>query len=377
MHNARSITMLNMPRQLVILALLLLLPLPALAQVEVVDVIVLERPDLPALTAKEIDATLALASKMLHKSLDRQLEMRIVQRLALDRFLADERRRIAPYHLSSFDLFLDSPKPYRDAVIRACREYGTLEQIKVLLPDQQHDDVKSYEDAADRLLDGYAQAIAAIKDLKTKTGKPLVTRENQRDFSIVEFDVIFYSMEVAKRPTLYLANSLIIDDNLQSPAPHTMVRGIAHGVAFPGCDRALVGYTGHLLGDRRITGYPWKLSDGGKQAAIAYTIAHEVGTHLLLKERDDYDRFALVHRPLPVDEEELLKIDQWPKRRTTGKSLDMTAIGYSRLRIRLEIAIARKDRAAAGAELDAIVKSDCPLEWVEFAQELYLRAKWE
>ncbi len=345
-----------------------------------VDVMLLEHRDLPMLSEKETNETLALSATMIRKAYGREVVFSITEKHEFFEFIKAQRQRIAPYQRplrDTFDIFLDNPRAFRRDVAHSIQNYGALDEVAVWLPPDQRIGITTYDDAALRFIARYEAALKVLKELKTKSGKPVLTAQNWRDYSIMDCEEFFFWMDPPPAPTLFLSNTPIIDDGLVSAAPHTLARGVAHGVAWPVAQRAMVGYLPHLAGDLRITGYPWKLSDAGKRSAIAYTIAHEIGTHLMLKEVDDYAPDATLARPMTPNEESLSGVGAWTPRAGRGKPMDMQGHQFGGQLMRIKIAMAQRNRAMAMDAMKVIRTLKIEPELIDYASELLNRANWD
>ena len=332
--------------------ILLVLSSAALAAPLEVQVTILNNDRLPRLSEAQVGEVLRIAQRMLLRGCEQEVRFRVEQEQPLRAFLDGERRRIAPYAVRKdryTDIFRIDEIEVEALALKGCEQYGTVEQLRKLVEPAERETIKSHADAARLLVQKYVERIENVRRLNDVTGRPLVTPEDWHDISLAHWDAYFASRPWGETRRLYLANTVIVDD-LRDVAPHSMVTGIANGVAYPAVNAAVVAYHPILSADESISTHRLgKLADDEWLAAIAYVIAHEVGAHLLNHERDDYRDGAGLARPIAVisDRGDILGYEKWKKREVEPPPLGVELMKWWMCELRLDICIARHDVAGA------------------------------
>jgi hypothetical protein len=331
---------------------LLVLSQAAVAAPLDVQVTILHEDRLPSLSRAQVDEVLRIAQQMLLRGCEQEVRFRIEQEQPLRQFLDGERRRIAPFVVrkdSYIDIFRIDAAELEALALKGCAQYGTVEQVRNVFPTADRAEITSHADAARRLVRKYEGRISDIKRLKDVAGKALITAEDWHDFSLAHWETYFASRPWGGTPRLYLANTILVD-NLRAVAPHSMITGIANGVAYPAVNAAIVAYHPILSGDESIGTHRFgRLAEDERLAAIAYVVAHEIGAHLIRHERDDYRDGAGLARPIAAisDRRDILGYEQWGKRQVDPLPLDVESIKWWMCDLRLEVCIARHDVADA------------------------------
>ena len=105
---------------------------------------------MPALSEKDEAATLDIAAKMIRKAIDRDVTFKVTEREDYTKFIARERERIVGQRFDAFDIFEGKPADYRKEVIAACRAYGTVDEVRLLLPAEDRAAAKDEAALADK-----------------------------------------------------------------------------------------------------------------------------------------------------------------------------------------------------------------------------------
>lgn len=332
--------------------ILLVLSSAALAAPLEVQVTILNNDRLPRLSEAQVGEVLRVAERMLLRGCEQDVRFRVVREEPLRQFLDGERRRIAPYTVrkdSFIDIFRIDAVELEPLAVKGCAQYGTVDQVRKVFDAADREGITSYADAARLLVRKYEQRIRDIMRLKSLTGKPFVTPENWRDVSLAHWEAYFASRPWGETRRLYLANTVLVDD-LRNVAPHSMITGIANGVAYPAVNAAVIAYHPILSADASISTHRLgKLTDEERLAVIAYVIAHEIGAHLIRHERDDYRDGAGLARPIAAisDRRDILDYEKWEKRQVDPLPLDVESIKWWMCDLRLDVCIARDDVADA------------------------------
>jgi hypothetical protein len=353
----------------------------ALAAPLEVRVTVLADDRLPGLSAAQVGEVLRVAEKMLLRGCDQEVRFHVEDETPLREFLASERRRISPYARSKdsyIDIFHIDPAELESLALEGCEQYGTLDQLRNVFEPTDRETTTSYADAARLLVRKYQQRIVNVTRLKDVTGKPLITPEARHDFSLAHWEIYFASRPWSETRRLYLANTILVDD-LRAVAPHSMVTGIANGVAYPAVNAAVVAYHPIFSGEASIRTHRFgQLTDEERLAGIAYVIAHEVGAHLIKGERDDYRNGARLARPIAAitDRQDILGYEKWGKRRVDPLPLDVEMIKWWMCDVRLDICIARRDSTGVFGILDAVASLKVDDQYKRSLHEKVRNAKW-
>lgn len=317
-----------------------------------VRVTLLDEERLPRMTNAQLGKVLDVARRMLEKGCGAEVVFRVGDRVPVGQFLEGERWRVAPYERpkDSYNDIFEIERLELDAAARAgCELYGTVEELKAVFEPAEREGITSHAAAARLLVRKYKQRIADIRREKDAAGKPLITRDNWRDFSIAHWEVYFASMPWGETRRLYLANTILVDD-LRAFAPHSMISGIANGVAYPGVNAAIVAYHPILSGEESLrTHRLGDLTEDERLAVMAYVVAHEVGAHLIRHDRDDYREGTGLARPIAAfaDKRELLDVERWGERKVEPRRLDVEMIKWWMCDLRIDVCIARNDSFGA------------------------------
>ena len=273
----------------------------ALAAPLEVQVTILNEDRLPRLSKLQVGEVLRVAQRMLLRGCERDVRFRVEQEQPLRAFLDGERRRIAPYAVRKdryIDIFRIDEIELEALALKGCEQYGTVEQLRTLVEPAEREAIESHADAARLLVRKYGARIGNVKRMNDVTGRPLVTLEDWHEVSLAHWEAYFASRRWGETRRLYLANTVIVDD-LRAVAPHSMITGIANGVAYPAVNAAIVAYHPIFSDDESIRTHRFgKLTEDERLAVIAYVIAHEIGAHLVRQERDDYRDGAGLARPI-------------------------------------------------------------------------------
>jgi hypothetical protein len=348
----------NASLRLLVLVLVLTARASLAAPLEV-RVTLLDENRLPRLSPEQVRKVLDVAQRMLARGADADVVFRIENRMTVREFLDGERRRIAPYvrQKDSFnDIFRIEQLPLDALALAGCRRYGTVEQLRNLFERAEREHIDTHADAARLLVRKYKQRVGDIKRVKNAAGDVLITPENWQDFSLAHWEVYFASMAWSEGRRLYLANTLLVDD-LRAFAPHSMITGLANGVAYPGVNAAIIAYYPIVSGDAALrTHRLGDLAEDERLAVVAYVVAHEIGAHLIKHERDDYRSGSGLARPIAAlaDKPDVMGYEQWPKHQVDPLPLDVEGIKWWMCDLRIEVCIARNDPIGALEVLELV-----------------------
>lgn len=356
-----------------------------LAQPTVVRVTPVIDPRLPALSDTETARALDVAATMIRRSYAREVRFEVEPTQPLPAFFEQQWAKwCSPFELlpdERADFFEDDLKGFEQALFQECRRYGTLEQVRGLLDEDRRAGVNSHADVTRALLGQYKSRRAALLSLKDAGGDPIVTRKNFRMFSQGCWGSMFPAMEQADDVHLYLTNVFAVEDFLAQPAPHAVASSLAYGFMFPTTNRCQVAYFAMLHDDPRylppvVRGFP----RDQRHVLIAYVIAHEIGTHLLMDRWDSYKPGDGLARPLIAVKEprEVLDYENWPAAPIeTLRKIDRAEMRAGVFNYRLSVAIARKNQAAAEAIINAAIDEKIPDDLLQSLAERYNETKWD
>lgn len=354
-----------------LIALLLLFVPQSVGQPISVRVTHLHDDRLPKLSTDRVDRVLKTAAAMIERAYGKQVTFTVVTTRPFGEYVAEQRRRIAPYRrpkAETFDIYFDLLAPYRERVADACRVYGTVDQLRALLDPDERASVTSLASAADALLLRYRSRLDGFHSLKDAQGRPLITPQTWAEWAITEWDVFGDSAGPKHDYHLVLANVLLIDNDMRSPAPHSIASGFAYGVTYPASNEAIVAYLPMLSDDPAITTLRLgQLTDDERDACIAYVIGHEVGTHAIMNLADSYDLRSLLALPirLRTDKREILDFAGWKPGEPAARPLPMDNYRARMREIRIDIALAKKDITAAMDEHAALSSLKIDPRWLE------------
>lgn len=334
----------------------------AQGEVTVVRVIPVNDPRLPALSTEETTKLLDVAATMIRRSYDREVKFELQPAEALPKWFDDRWAKISPYEIPReyrADLFDEDLSRFEQAAVNACKLYGTVEQLKLLLDEDRRGGVTNIPSAAKALLEQYKANRSKVREMTLGDGTKLVGKDNWRIFSHGHWGTILAAGEDIETIEVYLTNVLLVDDYLSDPAPHALASSLAYAFLFPTTNRVIV-TTYPMLEPQGAMLPPAvrTLSRDERKLLIPYAMAHEVGTHLLLQIHDSYAPDSGLARPMRAiaDPSNIAKYDQWPAARLDLRKIDQGEMRVGVLSIRLDVAIARKDRKAAARSIFDVSK---------------------
>jgi hypothetical protein len=282
-------------------------------------------------------------------------------------FFGGMRQRIQPYTLSRaehFDIFEGKLKDRAPAFLSAVRHADDLPHLHKFLgrPEPFTDEAS----AAGALLSAYGDRLVKLKSLRSADGSPRLDHATYHQASLAQWEIYLTLGGPKPEYDLILSNGLLIEEPIETAAFHTLVTATANGLAFPGSNNCTVGYFPLLSGDPDIRAdHLGALSASERLAAIAYAVAHEVGTHLVMLRSDDYSPDAGLARPLLVlrDKSEILSYASWSLPTARPRLLNLTSFRCAIARTRIGIAAARGDVDALFKELDVLDGLPVDQQW--------------
>ncbi|MDB5323049.1 MAG: hypothetical protein JWN40_4680 [Phycisphaerales bacterium] len=323
----------------------------------------------PVLSDAELATVLKTASEMIATGYQRDVRFvpaKPAARTSAD-FFGDLRKRIHPYALSRaehFDIFEGKLEDCAPAFLGAVRHTDDLSNLhKFLGRPQPFTDEAT---AARALLGAYGDRLAKLKSLRMADGSPRLNQATYHQASLAQWEVYLTLAGPKTDYDLIVSNGLLIEEPIESAAFHTLVTATANGMAFPFSNNCTVGYFALLSGDPDIRAdHLGALSAAERLAAIAYAVAHEVGTHLIMLRYDDYSPDAGLARPLLVvrDKSEILSYASWSLPTARTRSLNLTSFRCAVARTRIGIAAARGDADALFKELDVLEALPVDQSW--------------
>lgn len=356
-------------------------------EVTVVRVIPVNDPRLPALSVEETTKLLDVAATMIRRSYDREVKFELQPAEALPKWFDDRWAKISPYEIPKeyrADLFDEDLSRFEQATVNACKLYGTVDQLKLLLDEDRRGVVTNIPSAAKALLEQYKANRAKVRDMTLGDGSKLVAKENWRTFSYSNWNALVANAPDVTIPELYLTNVLLIDDFLADPAPHSLASSLAYGFMFPTTNRTVVTTYPMLASSSELVPVIFRsLPDEQRRLLVPYTIGHEIGTHYLMQVWDAYGKDAGLARPMrAVDDPSIISsYNEWPRARVDLRKVDLAQQRFGVLTHRLDIAIARKDRAAAETVIRELENTEPwtkeTLERLEEFADRYNATKWD
>lgn len=351
-----------MAGKLVLTIWLMLVAAAARGELTVVRVIPVNDPRLPALSAEETTKLLDVAATMIRRSYDREVKFELQPAEALPKWFDDRWAKISPYEIPReyrADLFDEDLSRFEQAAVNACKLYGTVDQLKLLLDEDRRGGVTNIPSAAKALLEQYKSNRAKVRDMTLADGTKLMTHENTKMFSYSRWNALIAIAPDIADAEVYLTNACLIEDLVGDPAPHSLASSLVYGFMFPTTNRAVVTTYPMLASSSDFLPHVFRRAPADhRKLLIAYTIAHEIGTHFLMQVWDDYARNAGLARPMrAIDDAAILaSYDEWPRARVDLRKVDQGEMRANVLSHRLDIAIARKDRAAAERAIEEVMK---------------------
>jgi hypothetical protein len=235
--------------------------------------------------------------------------------------------------------------------------------------------------AARALLDTYGRRLGKLKSLRKDDGTPRLDAATFDRASLSRWDIYLASSGPKAEYDLILSNGLLIEDSATLASFHTLATGTANGSAYPVANSCVVAYFPLLSDDPDVRADRLgRLAADERLSAIAYVVAHEVGTHLIKVQRDDYSRGAGLARPLFAieDKADILSYRSWKLPMARPLPLNAMYFRCEIARTRLNIAASRGDQKAFDEAINALL--DLPVErlWLErvaqVADEVFQRA---
>jgi hypothetical protein len=312
----------------------------------VVSVKLLQSDDLPSLSDATHQRILRRASQIVKDCCDLEIDFRVDGSQSVAAFLAERRRRIAPYQVApsmAWDLFETTPERYRTAVaqkIRACR---CLAQLRAFMPNVKSD--MSDEQAGLAIAEAYSDGIRRFTTIQKANGEPLLRRENWKDHSLGHWAAYVNAQPWQEGHTLYLSNWILAEDALDDAPLLILERGgIVNALTLPASHTVIVAY-GSILSDELASGNPRLkgMTAREKEQAIAYVIAQQFGAYLLKQAAVNYSLEAGLVRPIQTlgSVAELYLKDTVKVAGRKGETLDLLHSKICKTLTRMDVYIAQ------------------------------------
>ena len=342
---------------------------PATAPAVVVRVTHVISDRFPSLSDDDVARVLNIASEMIAAGYHREVRFvpaKEAKQTSADFFGAMD-RRILPYRLAPaehFDVFagkLDDAAPAFRQAVQHADDLAHLHQF--LGYAEPFADEAS---AARALTKVYGDRLAKLKALRTPAGKPRLDQATYSQSSLAQWEVYLGYTGPNEQYDLILSNGLLIEEPIQTASFHTLATATANGLAYVVSNNCVVGYGALLSGDADIRAdHLGALAPAERLLAIAYVVAHEVGTHLVMLRYDDYAADAGLARPILVvkDKSEIAAYRSWTIPTARPRPVDLLAFRCAITRTRIGIAAARADSDALFKELDVLEGLPVSREW--------------
>jgi hypothetical protein len=337
-------------RHSVTFLILFLISRLALGQPQDVRVTLLTDERLPGLSDPQIASILNTARAMIAQAYGKDVSFSTVAARSLSEHIDLEHKRLAPYvvpRADYYDIFNDDIQRFRQHIFLQCRHYGTVDQIRMLLDPGERDAIQTHAQAANALTARFLKRLEGFKKLNAPDGLPLLRPDDWRQYASGEWDIFLWSRPEKQEIDLYLSNALMIESVLYT-APHSLISGLVNGLASPVTRSSIVAYHPILSDNPALAPHRLgKLTEAQKHALIAYVVAHEVGTHMMMHHADAYERPNWPARPgaFLTDISEVTAFRNW-KPVTEPKLLDMKQLRLGHAMLHIDLALAKNDDEA-------------------------------
>lgn len=257
-----------------------------------VKVTLAEQKEFAKFTKEEVAKILKLSSEIIDKGYGKKVTFEVSRQISFTKLYEEKKKDMHPFIPPKelyYDIFNDKIDRFRKHILATTKKYGSVKEINVLLGNKKG--FKTYKEQSDYLIKLYLERLNSIKQLKGLKGESVITKENWKNYSFRHWFDMINSEFFRNDFELYLCNSILLDDDLPYAAPHTLMRGgIVNGCSYMASNLVGIFYAPMLHKAEIFKSLrDGELTRNESIKAVSYIIAHEMGTHLLMQYRDQYD----------------------------------------------------------------------------------------